>query len=185
MSSRFRSRRAGWGAVAGLVALAACGQGRAGSEPPMRDAGLTRGGAVDRGPGDSTAGGPGVVPGISPQTVLGSVHNPYAGDAAAAATGRQLFVGMNCAGCHSAYAGGGMGPSLRDSLWIYGSDDRQIFSTIAEGRPYGMPAWGGRLPDDIIWKLVTYIRTLGTPAEPAKPPVPSQTDVPASPGSKG
>ncbi|HKU59946.1 MAG TPA: c-type cytochrome, partial [Gemmatimonadales bacterium] len=152
---------------------------------PTRDAGLTRADAARRGPADSASRGPGVVPGISPQTVLGSVHNPYAGNVAAAATGRQLFVGFNCAGCHSGYAGGGMGPSLRDSLWIYGSSDQQIFSTIAEGRPYGMPAWGGRLPDDLIWKLVTYIRTLNTPAEPDKPPVPSQRDVPASPGTKG
>lgn len=170
--------------MAALVGLAAC-QGRAGTEPPRRDAGIAREDTAPRPVSDSASGGPGVVPGISPQTVLGLVHNPYAGNAAAAATGRQLFVGFNCAGCHSGYAGGGMGPSLRDSLWIYGSSDQQIFSTIAEGRPYGMPAWGGRLPDDLIWKLVTYIRTLSTPAEPDKPPVPSQTNVPASPGSKG
>jgi cytochrome c oxidase cbb3-type subunit 3 len=111
-----------------------------------------------------------VAPGIYPQAVLGNVRNPHAGDPAAAAEGRQLFVGFNCGGCHSGYAGGGMGPSLRDSLWIYGSKDAQIFSTIAEGRPYGMPAWGGRIPDDLIWKLVTYINTLGTDEEPVKPP---------------
>jgi len=155
------------------VGLSACNQGRAGTEPPRRDAIVTR--------GDTSGSGPGVVPGISPQAVLGALRNPYAGDAAAAATGRQLFVGFNCAGCHSGYAGGGMGPNLRDSLWIYGSSDAQIFSTIAEGRAYGMPAWGGRLTDDLIWKLVTYIRTLGTSAEPQKPPVPSKTNVPQAP----
>jgi cytochrome c oxidase cbb3-type subunit 3 len=175
---------AGLGLAAALV-LAGCERGRTGAEPPRRDAGITRGNAGPRGPGDSRDSGPGVVPGISPQIVLGPAPNPYEGDAAAAATGRQLFVGMNCAGCHSGYGGGGMGPNLRDSLWIYGSSDQQIFSTIAEGRPYGMPAWGGRLPDEMIWRLVTYIRTLSTPAEPDKPPVPSQSSVPASPGSQG
>jgi cytochrome c oxidase cbb3-type subunit III len=188
MSSRYRKRwtRAVPASTAALVwlSVAACNRGRAGTEPPRRDAGLAQPESLQRGPNDS-APGPGVVPGISPQAVLGLIHNPYAGSAAAAATGRQLFVGFNCAGCHSGYAGGGMGPSLRDSLWIYGSSDQQIFSTIAEGRPYGMPAWGGRLPADLIWKIITYLRTLGTPAEPDKPPVPSRTDVTASPGSKG
>ena len=174
MSSPFRN--CAGACAAALLALSgawACSQGRAGAEPPRRDAIVTR--------ADTGATGPGVVPGISPQAALGPMRNPYAGNAAAAATGRQLFVGFNCAGCHSSYAGGGMGPSLRDSLWIYGSSDAQIFSTIAEGRAYGMPAWGGRLTDDLIWKLVTYIHTLGTSAEPEKPPVPSKTDVPAAP----
>ena len=79
------------------------------------------------------APGAGVRPGIQPQVVLGAVSNPYTGDKAAIMAGRQLFTGMNCAGCHSGYAGGGMGPSLRDSLWIYGNGDAQIFSSIAEG----------------------------------------------------
>ena len=118
--------------------------------------------------------GPGVQPGISPQAVLGAISNPHTGDPAAIMAGRQLFTGMNCAGCHSGYAGGGMGPSLRDSLWIYGNSDAQIFSTIAEGRPYGMPAWAGRLTADQIWQIVAYIRTLGTNGEPIKPPKPSQ-----------
>jgi cytochrome c oxidase cbb3-type subunit 3 len=127
----------------------------------------------------------GVEPGIHPQTVLGQVQNPYTGDAAAILAGRQLFTGMNCGGCHSGYAGGGMGPSLRDSLWIYGNTDAQIFSTIAEGRPYGMPAWGGRLPDDQIWRIVAYIRTLGTPNEPVKPPKASHEVAPGPPWSGG
>jgi cytochrome c oxidase cbb3-type subunit 3 len=120
--------------------------------------------------------GAGVSPGIHPQAVLGPVSNPYTGDKAAIMAGRQLFTGMNCAGCHSGYAGGGMGPSLRDSVWIYGNGDAQIFSSIAEGRPYGMPAWAGRL------RLVAYIRTLGTGSEPVKPPTPSHE---VSPGPAG
>jgi len=126
--------------------------------------------------------GAGVSPGIHPQTVLGAISNPYTGDKAAIMAGRQLFTGMNCAGCHSGYAGGGMGPSLRDSVWIYGNSDVQIFSSIAEGRAYGMPAWAGRLQDDQIWRLVAYIRTLGTGNEPVKPPTPSHE---VSPGPTG
>ena len=57
--------------------------------------------------------------------------------AAAIAEGRQLFVQMNCSGCHGGRAGGGMGPSLRDVDWIYGDTDAQIFDSIAEGRAHG------------------------------------------------
>ncbi len=112
----------------------------------------------------------GVDPGIHPQTVWGVRRNPFANDHASAVEGRQLFLAYNCVGCHGGRAGGGMGPSLRDTLWIYGNSDTQLLSTIMEGRPAGMPAWGARIPEQQIWKLITYIRTLGTPAEPDPPP---------------
>ncbi len=50
-----------------------------------------------------------------------------------------------------------MGPSLRDPDWMYGSSECHVFSSIAEGRAHGMPAWGTKLPQDQIWKLVAYI----------------------------
>ena len=46
---------------------------------------------------------------------------------------------MNCVGCHS-HGGGGMGPALMDGQWRYGGRIDQIATTIAEGRPNGMPA---------------------------------------------
>jgi cytochrome c oxidase cbb3-type subunit 3 len=83
--------------------------------------------------------------------------------------GRTLFVHFNCVGCHGGRAGGGMGPSLRDVDWLYGDTDAQIFNSIAEGRDQGMPAWGTKLNDDQIWKLVAYIKSLRTPDEPNPP----------------
>jgi cytochrome c oxidase cbb3-type subunit 3 len=74
-------------------------------------------------------------------------------------TGKQLFSAMNCVGCH-AHGGGGMGPALMDSTWIYGNEPRQIFSTISEGRPNGMPAFGRRIPAYQIWMLVAYVRSM-------------------------
>ena len=67
-----------------------------------------------------------------------------------------------------------MGPSLRDPDWIYGGAPAEIYSSIAEGRGKGMPAWGTKIPDDEIWKLVTYIKTLNTPEEVDPPLVPAQ-----------
>ena len=153
-------------AVAMLIAIggAAC----------ERMAGTSRAGGTPERASAAEAAPPESRPGIAPQTVLGPIRNPYTGDPQAIAVGRQLFTGYNCAGCHSGYAGGGMGPNLRDTVWIYGGSDAQLFSTIAEGRPNGMPAWGAKVPDDQIWQIIAYLRTLGTNAEPVKPPKPSQ-----------
>jgi cytochrome c oxidase cbb3-type subunit 3 len=96
--------------------------------------------------------------------------NPFTSDRGAMGEGRRLFTSFNCAGCHGDHAGGGMGPSLRDVDWIYGKDDGQIFSSIAEGRARGMPAWHSKLTQDQIWRLVAYIKSLRTRNEP-QPPV--------------
>lgn len=95
--------------------------------------------------------------------------NPYRDDQSARVEGRRLFVQFNCSGCHGGRAGGGMGPSLRDVDWIYGSTDDQIFSSIAQGRAHGMPAWGMQLNEDQVWKLVAYVTSLRTSAEPHPP----------------
>jgi len=97
-------------------------------------------------------------------------ENPFRANAAsAAAEGRTLFVRYNCSGCHGGRAGGGMGPSLRDPVWFYGNSDAQIFSSIAEGRDQGMPAWGTMVTEEQTWKLVAYLQTLRTPDEPNPP----------------
>jgi cytochrome c oxidase cbb3-type subunit 3 len=87
------------------------------------------------------------------------VKNEYENNALALAQGKQLFSQMNCVGCH-AHGGGGMGPALMDNKWIYGSQPEQIFSTIVEGRPNGMPSFRGKLPDYQIWQLAAYVRSL-------------------------
>lgn len=110
--------------------------------------------------------GPTPGPGVD---TLAETKNPYAEDRSAIGEGRRLFNWYNCSGCHGDHAGGGMGPSLRDSVWIYGGTDARIFRSIAEGRTKGMPSWGGKLPADQIWKLVAYIKSLRTPLEPDKP----------------
>jgi cytochrome c oxidase cbb3-type subunit 3 len=104
-----------------------------------------------------------------PDRPLARPINPYAGNRAVLAEGRQLFNWYNCSGCHGDHGGGGMGPSLRDSTWYYGGDDASIFASITEGRQKGMPAWGTKLPADQIWKIVTYIKSMRTPDEPDPP----------------
>ena len=98
------------------------------------------------------------------------IKDPYTGDAAAIAQGRQIMVGMNCVGCHGYNLKGGMGPDLTDTHWRYGGSPTLIFKSIYEGRPQGMPPWGDKLSPDVIWKVVAYIQSLGgaLPARSAK-----------------
>ena len=87
------------------------------------------------------------------------LRNPYEGNAQAVKTGGQLFVAYNCIDCHGADGAGAMGPSLADGRWHFGGDAAEVFESIYQGRPDGMPAWGGRITDDQIWMLATYVRS--------------------------
>ncbi len=98
-----------------------------------------------------------------------SMENEYENNAFAMSEGKRLFSQMNCVGCH-ANGGGAIGPALMDEKWIYGSQPDQIFATIVEGRPNGMPAFHGKLPDYQVWQLAAYVRSLsGNVAKDAAP----------------
>ena len=107
----------------------------------------------------------------------------YYDNADAVNKGRILFGQYNCSGCHS-NGGGGMGPALMDDEWIYGGRIEQIHETIVVGRPNGMPAWGGKIPDEQIWQIATYVRSMSLPqtiaAETGNTPSQSPAPVPAS-----
>jgi len=92
---------------------------------------------------------------IHPESTMVSYEN----NAFALSEGKRLFEGMNCAGCHF-HGGGGIGPPLMDDEWLYGNDPSQIFNTIVEGRPNGMPSFKGKLANQQVWEIVAYIRSL-------------------------
>jgi cytochrome c oxidase cbb3-type subunit 3 len=102
-------------------------------------------------------------PGLAADTT--HVANPYEYNAYAITEGQRFFGWYNCAGCHS-NGGGGIGPALMDDKWIYGSAPEQIYQTILEGRPGGMPSFAGRIPTPQVWQIVAYVRSLSglTPA---------------------
>ena len=76
------------------------------------------------------------------------------------AQGKKLYVWFNCNGCH-ANGGGGSGPPLMDDRWSYGGQIENIAQTIREGRPNGMPSFRGKIPDDQIWQIAAYVRSMG------------------------
>jgi cytochrome c oxidase cbb3-type subunit 3 len=83
---------------------------------------------------------------------------PYDENAPAVAEGERLYGWFNCVGCH-AHGGGAIGPPLMDDVWVYGSAPANIFETIVEGRPNGMPAFRGKIPAYQVWQLVSYVRS--------------------------
>jgi cytochrome c oxidase cbb3-type subunit III len=102
-----------------------------------------------------------------------NVTNPDYGSAFAISEGARLFDWYNCEGCHF-HGGGGIGPPLIKQVWLYGGEPANLFDTIVKGRPNGMPAWGGRIPEYQIWQLVAYIRSLNN--EQPKSATPARTD---------
>lgn len=88
------------------------------------------------------------------------LRNPHEGDPNAIATGAKLFVAYNCIDCHGADGSGAMGPSLADGRWHFGGAPAEVFESIYQGRPEGMPAWGSLIAEDQVWMLVSYVRSL-------------------------
>jgi cytochrome c oxidase cbb3-type subunit 3 len=173
MSSRFRTEPV---FVAALL-LAGCGNSAHQPPPP----------GAPGGEGMVSVPASGLVPGGGK---LPNQPDPraatYYGSAAAVVNGMRLYKQYNCSGCHF-NGGGGIGPPLMDQVWIYGGRLDQIFNTIYQGRPNGMPAWGGKIPEDQMWQIAAYVRSMslpetlaanqgGTPSQhPA--PVPREADM--------
>jgi cytochrome c oxidase cbb3-type subunit 3 len=143
MCSRFADRAARAGAVMlATVALAACSREKRGfyDSPPAASVAAESAKVVRSDSGVSRQG-------------------PYGENAYALNQGKQLYAAFNCMGCHS-HGGGGMGPPLMDSAWIYGFEPANIYATIANGRPNGMPSFRNRITPQQTWELVAYVRSM-------------------------
>jgi cytochrome c oxidase cbb3-type subunit III len=99
----------------------------------------------------------------------------FEGNKLAIAAGKELFGQMNCTGCHF-NGGGGMGPALMSGHWRYGGRIDQIYASIAQGRPNGMPSWQDNLEPTMMWDLAAYVKSLSVPASASA----SQTAVPGA-----
>jgi mono/diheme cytochrome c family protein len=91
----------------------------------------------------------------------GKKLNPYTGKPDAIQQGRALYLQQGCGACHGVMGGGGMGAPLLDDLWKFGSDDATLFKLIkGQIEQQTMPKIWGHLPDDDVWKLIAYIRSI-------------------------
>jgi len=99
-------------------------------------------------------------------------QNPFAGDAQAIADGKKHFEGV-CAGyCHVTESSTrpGQCPSLFDCEWKNGAKDADIFRIMSDGVPKTqMIGFKGRLPDEMLWKIVAYLRSASKCQQDGKP----------------
>jgi cytochrome c oxidase cbb3-type subunit 3 len=90
------------------------------------------------------------------------IKNPYARQPEALQEGQKLFRSA-CSGCHGASGEGGRGPNLTRGRQVRGASDRHLFASIKSGVPgTDMPPFP--FPDEKIWQLVTFVRSLSAPA---------------------
>lgn len=88
-------------------------------------------------------------------------ENPYAGDQPAIAEGQAIYKRW-CQACHLADGTGRIGPSLADDRWQYprtGTDLGQ-FEIVYAGGAGAMQAFGDRLDQDEILKVIAFLATL-------------------------
>lgn len=135
-----------------VLALAGCEREKRYFSPPAQNA--TPAPAAAR----MSANQPAVVLGGGVKTAVKN-YSMYDGNAFAVSQGKRLYRWYNCSGCHAA-GGGSIGPALMDAEWRYGSDPASIFASIAQGRPNGMPSFGGHIPEDQAWMIVAYVRSM-------------------------
>jgi mono/diheme cytochrome c family protein len=114
------------------------------------------------------------------QNVIGqsgtSAGNRVASTPQSIAAGKRAYD-ANCAACHGNLAQGAVKagmtisiieeqrgkqpPDLTDDQWDHGSSDSEIFTVIKRGVPPTMMAgFDGRMPDQDIWSIVNYLRSL-------------------------
>jgi mono/diheme cytochrome c family protein len=99
-----------------------------------------------------------------------ALKNPVPATARSIDDGRKLYQ-THCRHCHGAkgLGDGSLAPknpspaNLTDAQWDHGSSDGEIFSIISNGAGPGSEMKGkrGELSATDIWKIVSYIRTLG------------------------
>ena len=171
MSSHFPAKLAPAVIVVAMLALAGC------NKAPATDTTTTAMHTTK----------PGFVPARADGLAAGQVDprvTPYLNSKQVVMEGKALYQAHNCNGCHS-NGGGGMGPALMDDEWIYGGRIEDIHATLVEGRPNGMPKWGGKMPDVDLWKIATYVRSMSLPETlaasrnntPSQDPAPVPTSV--------
>lgn len=96
-----------------------------------------------------------------------ALTNPIEATPDSVARGRQRYV-YSCRQCHGNKGAGdgdmshagGVPSDFTDDVWTYGDSDEEIFLVIKEGVSADMQGYKTQIPDDDIWHLVNYLRTL-------------------------
>lgn len=90
------------------------------------------------------------------------IVNPYAGRNDIVGEGRTQF-NIHCSHCHGPNAFQGVKQrDLRRLSKRYGENMPTVFyTTVTNGREAkGMPSWEGKLPDEVLWKIFTFLQSV-------------------------
>lgn len=80
-------------------------------------------------------------------------------DAADLSKGKALFE-TNCVTCHNPKGEGNIGPNLTDKNWIYGYDIKDVFKTVKNGTPNGMPEHNSKFNPVQIQQVASFVLSL-------------------------
>jgi cytochrome c oxidase cbb3-type subunit 3 len=100
------------------------------------------------------------------QYVLSLSKSPY--DSIAASSGKAKFAA--CAACHGADGKGNQAigaPNLTDNIWLHGWGEAAITEIVNNGKTNVMPGQGGRLSQEQIHVLASYVWGLSHPRRTA------------------
>jgi mono/diheme cytochrome c family protein len=93
--------------------------------------------------------------------------NPVEATPESIARGRQRYV-FSCRQCHGNSGkgdgdmshAGGVPSDFTDAVWQHGETAGEIFLVIRDGVTADMQAYANQIPEEDIWNLVNYIRSL-------------------------
>ena len=88
-----------------------------------------------------------------------NVVKEYTGDKEAIREGKEIFANT-CAPCHNADAKGGIGPNLTLAKLKYGVTHKDLYESIANGRPNGMPPFLQQIGSEKISKVIAFLEPL-------------------------
>ena len=90
--------------------------------------------------------------------------NPYNNVKAKVDNGYTIYS-TACSGCHGHLAEGKLGPALADNYWTYpgNKQDKGLFETIYGGAAGMMGPQKGRLDQDEILQIMSWVRSLQSP----------------------
>lgn len=103
-------------------------------------------------------------------TAARAIKNPVAATPASVTAGAAAYK-KYCAFCHGVDASGNgplapkdsNPPDLTDATWTHGSTDGDIFTVVATGAGPNskMVGFKGKMPDQNLWNIINYLRSLG------------------------
>lgn len=95
----------------------------------------------------------------TPQSAVDYSQNGRLPVGAAATDPKSLYL-QNCASCHGMnLEGGRIGPALKRPGWPYGQNRDMLVKIIHQGRGLTMPGFDGRLNNQQIEAIATYLQT--------------------------